>query len=296
MRYVFGMIGLLMAASVSAAPIGSAFTYQGQLNLEGAPVDTPQDFEFGLYDAQVSGAQIGTTVTLQAVPVEKGLFNVRLDFGSQAFGADARFLHIQVKPAEAASYASLAPRVPITPVPVALTAISALSAQSADMANSVAPSSIGTAALQPGSVNWGQLAPDLFPVHLAVMMTDAYVSATPQNLNFDAIVHSSPAFLSWFGNIVVNAPGLYRIDLALTPVLWPYNECSYAINVNGSPVASFSEAGIGMTTNPQVTQFYYLELNPGDAVSISVSSSDPGVTIMGSPVERFSYMSIMRLK
>jgi hypothetical protein len=59
MRYYFGMIGLFMATSINAAPVGSAFTYQGQLNKEGGPVITPQDFEFGLYDAAVSGTQTG---------------------------------------------------------------------------------------------------------------------------------------------------------------------------------------------------------------------------------------------
>jgi hypothetical protein len=114
------------AAGVLAS-IGTAFTYQGQLQSGGAPVNEDCDFMFSLWDAAGSGSppaggnQVGSTQPAPNTPVINGLFAVRLDFGSSAFRGQARWLQTAVRcPAGSGDYTTLAPRQALTPVPYAL--------------------------------------------------------------------------------------------------------------------------------------------------------------------------------
>jgi hypothetical protein len=115
-------------------PLGTGFTYQGQLKKTGVPVNGACDLQFSLWDAAGSGspptggAQIGLTQTLPAVAVTNGLFTVILNGGNEfagtAFTGEARWLQIAVRcPATSdpnVPYAALSPRQPLTPAPVAL--------------------------------------------------------------------------------------------------------------------------------------------------------------------------------
>jgi hypothetical protein len=107
---------------VGLAPLGTGFTYQGQLAQSGSPVNSTCDFQFGLWDAATGGTQIGTTQTKTNVSVTSGLFTIPdLDFGSGAFTGDARWLAISVRcPAGSGSYTALAPRQALTAAPYAL--------------------------------------------------------------------------------------------------------------------------------------------------------------------------------
>jgi hypothetical protein len=105
-------------------PMGTAFTYQGQLIKSGTPITDTCDFQFGLYDAATVGNQVGLTQT-RSVTATNGLFTVNdLDFASGAysgFNGDARWLAITVRcPAGSRNYASLDPRQKLTPAPYAL--------------------------------------------------------------------------------------------------------------------------------------------------------------------------------
>ncbi|HEY5909899.1 MAG TPA: tail fiber domain-containing protein [Verrucomicrobiae bacterium] len=120
-----------------AAPVGTAFTYQGRLNEGANPASGLYDFSFAAFDAASAGTQSGSTVNLAAVPVSNGLFSVTLDFGS-IFDGNARWLAISVKTNGGASYATLSPRQPLTASPYAVfapTAGSAASANTATMAS-----------------------------------------------------------------------------------------------------------------------------------------------------------------
>ena len=109
----------------SATPAGTAFTYQGQLKLQDAPVDASADFQFRLYDAETGGAQVGTTVAVNNVTVVEGLFTVELDFGVGTFDSNARWLEITVRsPAGSGNFVSLAPRQALRAAPYALFALS----------------------------------------------------------------------------------------------------------------------------------------------------------------------------
>ena len=109
-------------------PLGTAFTYQGQLRLTGTPVSGPVDFQFRLMDAVPFGNPVGPTLTFDGVggnpaPVNltDGLFTVPLDFGGGLFIAQACWLEVSVLyPAGAGLYTTLYPSQQLTPVPFAL--------------------------------------------------------------------------------------------------------------------------------------------------------------------------------
>jgi hypothetical protein len=88
---------LILAATAEAAPLGTAFSYQGRLTQNGSSPTGSYDFQFS-FDAAANGTKIGADVTATAVAVNNGLFNATLDFGSTAFNGSARWLEISVRP------------------------------------------------------------------------------------------------------------------------------------------------------------------------------------------------------
>jgi len=103
------------------AQVGHAFSYQGRLENNDTTVTDSCDFQFGLFNAASSGTQIGATQTSNNVSVADGYFNATLDFGSDAFTGEARWLEIQVRcPSGGGVYTQLTPRQELTPAPYAL--------------------------------------------------------------------------------------------------------------------------------------------------------------------------------
>ena len=134
--------GLAMSNLV-AAPMGTAFTYQGRLGAGGQPANGSYDLRFILYNADIGGSQVGPILTNAATAVSGGIFTVTLDFGAGAFNNEARWLEIAVRTNVGGAFAPLNPRQPFTPAPQALysdqagTAATASSAISATTATSV---------------------------------------------------------------------------------------------------------------------------------------------------------------
>ena len=88
---------IAIVASAMAAPVGTAFTYQGKLtDSSGNPVSGSRDMTFKLFDALTEGNQVGATLTKTGVSVSGGLFTVQLDFGSGAFNGEKRWLETTV--------------------------------------------------------------------------------------------------------------------------------------------------------------------------------------------------------
>ena len=120
-----GMVLLLSVNSTAmATPLGTDFTYQGKLDLSGAPVNGTADFQFKLFGVLAGGSQIGSTLSANNVTVSDGAFTATLDFGATAFDAgDERWLEIVVRsPAGSGSFVTLTPRQEITASPFTLKA------------------------------------------------------------------------------------------------------------------------------------------------------------------------------
>ena len=107
-------------AGPQAEPVGTAFTYQGRLKLEGTPVTDTCDMEFRLYADAAGSSQVGSLISL-SVPIADGFFAAELDFGGDAFSGEARWLEIQVQCVGDAGMVDLGLQ-PLTPAPYALSA------------------------------------------------------------------------------------------------------------------------------------------------------------------------------
>ena len=105
------------------APLTTDFTYQGQLNRNGEPITGDCSMAFRLYDDPDAGDQIGPPITT-TVSISGGLFTVGLDFGSDAFDGEARWLGIAVQCAGDPGYTGLG-RQALTAAPYALYALHA---------------------------------------------------------------------------------------------------------------------------------------------------------------------------
>lgn len=118
--FALAAILVCLVPRLEAAPLGSGFTYQGQIQKDAQPYTGTAQLLMRLYDAETAGNQIGADVNLADVPVTNGLFTVELDFGAAAFSGDARWLEIQVKTTGDPDYTLLTPRQKITAAPYSI--------------------------------------------------------------------------------------------------------------------------------------------------------------------------------
>ncbi|MFN8471193.1 MAG: tail fiber domain-containing protein [Anaerolineae bacterium] len=127
------VLALLVAAGIASAQgpqpetvqstearLDTAITYQGRLTEAGVPANGARDVRFSLYNRDVGGSQVGSTVVRENVPITNGLFTVQLDFG-QVFDGTARWLEVAVRDGSSTgAYTTLSPRQPVTAAPYAL--------------------------------------------------------------------------------------------------------------------------------------------------------------------------------
>ena len=98
---------------------GTAFTYQGRLNVGPNAANGLYDLQFGIFDSASGGTQQGSYVTNNGTSVSNGLFTVVLDFGAAPFtGAD---LWLEIAARTNGAFTVLSPRQKITPTPYAVT-------------------------------------------------------------------------------------------------------------------------------------------------------------------------------
>ena len=85
------MAGLATAQTPQGTPLGTEFTYQGQLRSNNAPYTGTCDIKFGLYHALTGGTQVGI-LTKTNIAIDEGHFTVPLDYGAGKFTGEARGL------------------------------------------------------------------------------------------------------------------------------------------------------------------------------------------------------------
>ena len=123
------------SAAAPQVPVGSGFSYQGQLKVGGNPANGQYDFTFALFDALSGCCQQGSTITMLNQTVANGLFTILLDFGSTPFQGDGRWMEIAVRQAGGGTYTTLSPRQTLSAAPYASSLVPGASVSG----NSVSP-------------------------------------------------------------------------------------------------------------------------------------------------------------
>ena len=119
-----GLLSVFCGAAVWAASATTAFTYQGRLLDDNVAADGLYDMQFALYDDPnvLIGTQVGSTIAADDVDVVDGYFVAELDFGSNVYGDQARWLQVTVRPGastDPADFVSLSPLQKLTAAPYA---------------------------------------------------------------------------------------------------------------------------------------------------------------------------------
>src|SRR5215475_9124161 len=89
------LFALLACVNICFAQ-GTAFTYQGRLDINGMPANGSYDLSFSLFGTNGVGVDVGP-ITNAATPVNNGLFTVVLDFGPGVFNGASYWLDISVR-------------------------------------------------------------------------------------------------------------------------------------------------------------------------------------------------------
>jgi hypothetical protein len=120
------LAAILCGLSLPAFGQGTAFTYQGQFNVNGAPANGDYDLTFALFTTSNAATQVGETLTNLAVGVTNGLFTTTMDFGQGIFTGPPRWMEIGVRSnGVSGAFTNLSPLQEIDAVPYAIMANSA---------------------------------------------------------------------------------------------------------------------------------------------------------------------------
>jgi len=145
------MVLCLFAGASAVFAQTSSFIYQGRLTDGGTAANGNYDLQFAIFDSLSGGAQVGSTQTINTVPVSNGVFTVSLDFGANAFTGASRFLEISARPA-GGSFTLLTPRQQVTSTPYAIRSANASSADTATNATNATNATTATNATQLGGI------------------------------------------------------------------------------------------------------------------------------------------------
>lgn len=105
----------------------TTFTYHGQLTGENLVTDGTYDMQFTLFDSAVEGTQVGPTLTFagkKAAVVTSGHFEVRLNFGADAFTGEDRFLEVSIR-FDDSKFIPVGPRQHLTSSPYSIRSLNA---------------------------------------------------------------------------------------------------------------------------------------------------------------------------
>lgn len=90
---------LLRTATVNAKPLGSAFTYQGQLNVSRVPANGDYDLQFTLGSAATGNRCASPPITEPAMAIVAGLINISVDFTDVTYNGAALWVELAIWPA-----------------------------------------------------------------------------------------------------------------------------------------------------------------------------------------------------
>jgi hypothetical protein len=121
---------LFGVCSTAAFAQTTDFSYQGNLINTGSPANGLFDFEFTLFESQLGGPQIGSTLNRTGITATNGIFSVNLDFGFSFPGAE-RWLEIRVRTSGGGPYTTLAPRQRVASSPYSIKSLSSDTAATA---------------------------------------------------------------------------------------------------------------------------------------------------------------------
>src|SRR5438445_1173395 len=143
----------ILAGALRAAPLTTAFTYQGRLLDKGELATGSYDLHFTLYSGSSGGSQIGSALTNTSVGISNGLFTATLDFGGGIFDGTDYWLEIGVRTnGSLAAFTPLVPRQPLTASPYALYA------PNSGLASGVTANAVAGASIQNGAVTAAKIA------------------------------------------------------------------------------------------------------------------------------------------
>lgn len=132
---IVGTLTLTLAVAALAQTPGTAFTYQGRLEISGAPANGLHDLRFRAWlHENDPNNPIGPVVCKDNVNISDGLFTTHLDFGSNVFIGFPLWLEIEVRAdatpgnCSGGGYQTLSPRQLLSPTPYAVFATAAQTA------------------------------------------------------------------------------------------------------------------------------------------------------------------------
>ena len=122
---LFGILLSGITAISSTFTQMTAFTYQGQLSVNGQPANGLYDLEFSLYNAASGGSQVGLTVTNLAVGLTNGMFTVTMNFGAASYNGQALWLAVAACTNGYGVFTPLNPLQPVTSTPYSVHSLNA---------------------------------------------------------------------------------------------------------------------------------------------------------------------------
>ena len=258
------VVCLALAANASAQT--TEFTYQGSLNVSGAPATGNYDFEFLLFDAVSGGTQLGSTLSRNTVAVEAGVFAVKLDFGSQFPGAN-RFLEIHVRQTGGGTFTPLSPRQTVNSAPYAVKSLNATTADS-----------VSVGGLPAGSGNYIQNSSTVQPTSNFNISGNGFVAGnvgvgTTSPVSKVTVQGNGYGFTHTNGTVTVGS----FISSAAGGSGWLGTKSNHPLNFftnDGLPQMTLDTSGnVGIGTSGQAAKLYVLNGNNGTSAVYGESPS-----------------------
>ncbi|MBI4325198.1 MAG: tail fiber domain-containing protein [Chloroflexi bacterium] len=245
---------LHLAGALSTATLlhaqGTAFTYQGRLNVNGASASGTYDFRYRLALDPDGNNYFGPSVLASGQAISNGLFTATLDFGAGAFNGGNYWLEIGVRTNGGGGYTTLNPLQSVTPAPYA---IFSGTATTATTSGAVGPNGVNGVALQNNAVTSPKIAGGQVVKSLTAGANTLY-----DNVTLAA------------GNNVTITPSGQTVTIAASASGW-----SLAGNAGTTPGANFIGTSDNQPVEVRVNGQRALRLEPGGFGAPNVIGGSP---------------------